>query len=1344
MDVQASSPPAGKSGHGPEVDSGVSDELVGSRTAVVDPDCNGNEETNVSISLASMEIKVAVEGTGREVETESGVLTPLSSSNPSSDSEEEEKAEEVSDLSRFPVAAARSPSDPSCTDSPTSIHSATSIGVSMPVSSPTSDHSPSAPSAPPLEEKVDSDYLIEYACLFGLDDSSFKTTGIEDGDTYMTRVLTGNLLQRIPDRDTPGRELPPGLELFVFPAGIRLSDRPLPTRFHSFVLTMLDGSRLYAFCITVSSQTTSKRLGMIKMQEAVMMMQTETERALPTMVFEPKAICIISKYPFHRKFKRVMQDLVLSQGMTVSEMSFSSSPEDGSEASLLNSSRFGDKMSPSTLEALYARLHVLSPAPGERGVTVRNSSSTHGHSSRGEFATEFSLPLPGSMPLSDVDYRVLFQMLEPRHIITVINALMCEVSVVLTSCNANILTPCLETILALMYPMKWPYIYITLMPSSLNDIFDAIQPFFIGTLSETLSEPPWPTSAVVVDLDNNVINIPQDVPFERIPWQLSWRLFHTIQDYFNIFQFEHLDLPLNPPDNLPANALVGKSEVLTGGRKSVLGFFPAGLVARGVIRMISKHKGDSDRRKENHGMTLKTMNALYSGPEDSSTEEDVAEEFGGLASRVSSPMQPGSPDAVGGPSIVVDGRSLSASSSPIGGMRRLQPPMQGSQLALDALSSGSRGHAISGDYSEDDLVSNSSGGISIHRQESDQSIFSTEDAEHKAEDDAAVPYMLTSVDDIGLISQTQLDDLCYRMHSEMELTSSVCMLKHYSNVFIGMRAVTWLIQSKAAKNEACAIALGERMISSGDIAPVRGDNVFKDGKEEYYFPKEPYNIPSHLRRLSEDDVMHLSRYDLNFLARIMLEHLNITTHSYRLKRYEDCFVGSEAVEWLMEAKIAKSVAAAVGIGYRLVQLGYVNHVTNDHDFKNEYLFYRFGKHARKRLTIETNINNRLRGSNSRNALDQFDSPLQSQNSASGSSITGAPHPGWGSSSSSPLPTSMADKRVCSFQMFDRQVSLQMNDDAIKLRKGFLSMFVTLFSSYRSYVKLPQSESALRECDAMIGDGRHISLFDETAFEKDLKDDYKAFVSGFIRCQMFQMFIEERVQVEEPDWFEQRCLHAAQKKMAANDKNRRALIRGVFYKQGSRIPTWKERYFELDKMIIRYYKRSNKLLALVTELEELTSLSQAATDEEKESLFVSINEVASKLSAVKTQKRQGYVHLQVGRTRCFIPDDPGWSEPTDFPFVVRVYTNIDRDKVQRELRCCANTVDERREWIRKINARIAPIYVPFSRYKVAELLQKRLQSVREKHYLDQNKSLLKAQEASTEKFLMFSRKLFGIT
>jgi Domain found in Dishevelled, Egl-10, and Pleckstrin (DEP) len=59
-----------------------------------------------------------------------------------------------------------------------------------------------------------------------------------------------------------------------------------------------------------------------------------------------------------------------------------------------------------------------------------------------------------------------------------------------------------------------------------------------------------------------------------------------------------------------------------------------------------------------------------------------------------------------------------------------------------------------------------------------------------------------------------------------------------------------------------------------------------------------------------------------------------------LRVYHHCFLGSEAVAWLIES-LKISHEKAMGIGKRLIAEKWIHPLNNEHDFKDENVLYRF-------------------------------------------------------------------------------------------------------------------------------------------------------------------------------------------------------------------------------------------------------------------------------------------------------------------------------------------------------------------------------------------------------------------
>ncbi|XP_033880002.3 rap guanine nucleotide exchange factor 4 isoform X1 [Acipenser ruthenus] len=68
----------------------------------------------------------------------------------------------------------------------------------------------------------------------------------------------------------------------------------------------------------------------------------------------------------------------------------------------------------------------------------------------------------------------------------------------------------------------------------------------------------------------------------------------------------------------------------------------------------------------------------------------------------------------------------------------------------------------------------------------------------------------------------------------------------------------------------------------------------------------------------------------------------IRDRKYHLKTYKQCCVGTELVDWIMQqSPCVHSRTQAVGMWQVLLEEGVLNHVDQEHNFQDKYLFYRF-------------------------------------------------------------------------------------------------------------------------------------------------------------------------------------------------------------------------------------------------------------------------------------------------------------------------------------------------------------------------------------------------------------------
>ncbi|MBI3715390.1 MAG: hypothetical protein HY255_05305 [Betaproteobacteria bacterium] len=150
--------------------------------------------------------------------------------------------------------------------------------------------------------------------------------------------------------------------------------------------------------------------------------------------------------------------------------------------------------------------------------------------------------------------------------------------------------------------------------------------------------------------------------------------------------------------------------------------------------------------------------------------------------------------------------------------------------------------------------------------------------------------------------------------------------KTYRGCFIASDAVAWLM-ARRRMTRPQAVAAGIAMQGLGLIHHSVREQVFQDGF--YYFR-------------FDGDAETLDAIDLSNVVEEMRGNnpVPIDNRTWLGKTYPNCLIGSEAVDWLC-ARYRLGIGEAECIGQRLIDLGILHHVTDDHGFTDANLYYRF-------------------------------------------------------------------------------------------------------------------------------------------------------------------------------------------------------------------------------------------------------------------------------------------------------------------------------------------------------------------------------------------------------------------
>jgi DENN domain-containing protein 5 len=264
--------------------------------------------------------------------------------------------------------------------------------------------------------------------------------------------------------------IPDMVSHIVFPKGLTYSSQDHPPQSFSLVLT--DISRVKIYCVVlltyelVEPQKVDEVIHVIKKQH-----QIDLSNELST-VYAPKALVILSHYPFYNFFSSALKQLY--------HISLSSSPL--------------------PLERYIANLVNDVPLPPQ-GLTEVVFSLV-------DTVFQIRRPPPNQLPMIDFSYRPLFMMLSIDNILSIFRCMLNEYSLCFYSSNIALLTPIQEAFMSLLFPFVWQGVYIPILERSVIDIIDAPVPYVLGVLKDLLLSIPMAnrmdeSNTVFVDIDND-------------------------------------------------------------------------------------------------------------------------------------------------------------------------------------------------------------------------------------------------------------------------------------------------------------------------------------------------------------------------------------------------------------------------------------------------------------------------------------------------------------------------------------------------------------------------------------------------------------------------------------------------------------------------------------------------------------------------------------------------------------------------------------------------------------------------------------------------------------------------
>ncbi|XP_014401350.1 PREDICTED: myotubularin-related protein 13 isoform X4 [Myotis brandtii] len=288
----------------------------------------------------------------------------------------------------------------------------------------------------------------------------------------------GKIIQRFPQKDWEDTPFPQGIELFCQPSGWQLSrERKQPT-FFVVVLTDIDSDRHYCSCLTfyeaeINLQGTKK--------EEIEGEVEVTGLIQPAEVFAPKSLVLVSRLYYPEIFRAC---LGLIYTVYVDSLNVS-------------------------LESLIANLCAcLVPAAGGS-----QKLFSLGAGDRQLIQT----PLHDSLPVTGASVALLFQQLGIQNVLSLFCAVLTENKVLFHSSSFQRLSDACRALESLMFPLKYSYPYIPILPAQLLEVLSSPTPFIIGVHSIFKTDVHELLDVIIADLDGGTIKIPECIHLSSLP-----------------------------------------------------------------------------------------------------------------------------------------------------------------------------------------------------------------------------------------------------------------------------------------------------------------------------------------------------------------------------------------------------------------------------------------------------------------------------------------------------------------------------------------------------------------------------------------------------------------------------------------------------------------------------------------------------------------------------------------------------------------------------------------------------------------------------------------------------------
>ncbi|KAL4617971.1 myotubularin-related protein 5-like [Arapaima gigas] len=331
----------------------------------------------------------------------------------------------------------------------------------------------------------------------------------------------GRILQRFPEKDWEDNPFPQGIELFCQPSGWQLVPERLPPTYFVAALTDINSERHYCACFTFWEEVENTQKSLSGEADE----DEDTGIVQPARLFAPKSLVLVSRLDHPDSFKNCLgliytahiDSLGVPLETLIGNLLTCLIPIAGG-SQICDSPVCSFNLVPQNLACDWL-LGCFQVTMSQQLLPINPLTITLGAGDRQVIQT----PIDSSLPVSGSSTAQLFRQLGIVNVLYLFCAALTEHKILFLSCSYHRLTQACRALLAIMFPLKYSFTYVPILPGKLLEVLSTPTPFIIGVNSSFRSETQELLDVIIADLDGGTLTIPECVHVSLLPEPLLYQ-----------------------------------------------------------------------------------------------------------------------------------------------------------------------------------------------------------------------------------------------------------------------------------------------------------------------------------------------------------------------------------------------------------------------------------------------------------------------------------------------------------------------------------------------------------------------------------------------------------------------------------------------------------------------------------------------------------------------------------------------------------------------------------------------------------------------------------------------------